>query len=285
MDIWTIRRVLEWTASDLSKRGVASARLDAEVLLAHALGTDRLGLFLDIDRPLDPDERAVYRRLVETRRQRVPVAHITGEREFWSLPIVVDPHVLVPRPDTEVVVEEALAVVPAGSPQVAVDVGTGSGCIALAVASERPDLRVLALDIDRRAALVAAGNAKALGLDSRVAVAVGDLLAPVAGPVGLVVANLPYIPSGRIDGLEPEVSRWEPRLALDGGQDGLAVFRRLVPQAADVVVPGGWLVLEVADAEQARQVEAMLDPAFELVRVRRDYGHEARAVVARRVVP
>jgi release factor glutamine methyltransferase len=285
MDVWTIRRVLEWTASDLSKRGVESARLDAEVLLAHALGTDRLGLFLDLDRPLDPDERAVYRRLVETRRQRVPVAHITGEREFWSLPIAIDPHVLVPRPDTEVVVEEALAVVPAGSPQVAVDVGTGSGCIALAVTSERPDLRVLALDIDRRAALVAAGNAKALGLDSRVAVAVGDLLAPVAGPVGLVVANLPYIPSGRIDGLEPEVSRWEPRLALDGGQDGLAVFRRLVPQAADVVVPGGWLVLEVADAEQARQVEAMLGPAFALVRVRRDYGHEARAVVARRVVP
>lgn len=281
-DLWTIRQVLAWTTDDLSQRGVTSARIDAEVLLAHALGTERLGLYLDLDRPLAPEERSSYRKLVERRRRRVPVAHITGQREFWSLPFKVDPHVLVPRPDTEVVVEEALALLAMDAPQVAIDVGTGSGCIALALASERPELLVLALDADRHAAAVAASNASELRHDDRVVVAIGDLLGPVRGPADLVVANLPYIPSGEIDALEPEVSRWEPRGALDGGEDGLALFRRLIPEAASVVVPGGGLVLEVAHGEQAQQVQTLLGSAWDLIRVRHDYGHQPRAVVARR---
>lgn len=281
MELWTIRKILAWTAEDLAGRGVESARLDAEVLLAHTLATDRLGLFLDLDRPLTEDERARFRQTVLRRRRREPVAQITGVKEFWSLTFRVDRHVLIPRPDTEVVVEEALELAPAGG-GIAADVGTGSGCIALALAREREELRVLALDIDRRAATVAATNAAGLGLDHRVAVALGDLLEPVAGPIDLVVANLPYIPSGHIQGLEPEVSQWEPRLALDGGPEGLDLFPRLIAGAARALRRGGGLVLEVGDQDQAERVGGLLERGWELLRVRRDYGGSPRAVVARR---
>lgn len=287
---WTIRRVLEWTAKDLSGRGIPSARLDAEVLLAYVLGLDRLGLYLDLDRPLGEAERGAYRDLIARRRQREPVAYLTGTKEFWSLSLAVTPDVLIPRPDTETLVEEALALLSAGADAAAsterraVDVGTGTGCVALALATERPDLRVLAVEADRRAAAVAARNAEHLGLARTVAVVVGDLLGPVRGPVDLVVANLPYVPSPEIDGLEPEVSRWEPRRALDGGLDGLDLFRRLLDAAAPVVRAGGSLALEVADAEQAGQIAGLLaaSGAWEPARTRRDLGGETRVLSSRR---
>jgi release factor glutamine methyltransferase len=285
VDAWTIRRVLEWTAKDLASRDIPSARLDAEVLLAHVLGTDRLGLYLDLDRPLGEDERGAFRDVIARRRRREPVAYLTGTREFWSLPLLVTPDVLIPRPETETLVEAALDLLPAGSVGArAVDVGTGSGCVALALATERPGLRVLAVDIDRGAAAVAARNARALGLTGAVGVVAGDLLGPVGGPVDLVVANLPYVPTREIDGLEPEISRWEPRRALDGGDDGLDVFRRLLSAAAEVVRAGGNLALEVSHDEQAAQLVALIGAggAWEPVRSRRDYGGVARVVVAAR---
>jgi len=280
---WTIRDVLAWTAEDLASRHISSARLDAEVLLAHVLETDRLGLYLDLDRPLGEPERVAYREMIARRRQREPVAYLTGEKEFWSLSFTVSPDVLIPRPDTEVLVEEALEVLPADAGGVrVVDVGTGSGCVAMAVASERPALRVLALDIDPRAAAVAAHNASRLELSDRVDVVVGDLLDPVGGGVALVVANLPYIPTDVLLTLEPEVSRWEPRHALDGGADGLRELSRMVSSAADVVVPGGALALEIGNDQQADQVASLLEDAWRLVKVRRDYSGAKRVVVAQR---
>lgn len=282
MELWTIRRVLDWTAKDLSERGIDTPRLDAEVLLAHALGTDRLGLFLDLGRPLDPAERTAYRKLIARRRLREPVAQLTGQREFWSLELEIDRHVLVPRPETEVLVEEALELLPSEEPALLVDVGTGSGCISLALLSERADLRVLAIDIDRRATKRAVKNAAKHDLSDRMSVVIGDLLEPVGGPVDLVVANLPYIPSAEIGDLEPEVSEWEPRRALDGGEDGLDLFRLLLPQAHRVLRPGGGLVLEVGHGDQAHQVEELLDSTWEHLHTRRDYGQTPRVVVARR---
>ncbi len=232
---WTLRRVLEWTARDLNQRGVDSARLDAEVLLAHVLGTDRLGLFLDLDRPLDERERAAYRELITRRRKREPVAYVTGTKEFWSLPFSVNPATLIPRPDTEILVEEALELLPGdGEGLRVVDVGCGSGCIGLALATERPALNVVAVDVDPHAAATTALNAAALGIADRVTVLRGDLLACLSGPIDLIVTNLPYIPSAELDALEPEVARWEPRLALDGGEDGLDLFRRLLADSPRV---------------------------------------------------
>lgn len=283
-ETWTIRKILEWTTKDLESRGVSTARLDAEVLLAHALGASRVALYVDLDRPLSAEERAGYRQLLERRRRREPVAHITGEKEFWSLPLAVGPAVLVPRPETEVLVEEALALLAELGPRpLVVDVGTGSGCVAVAIATERPDARVLALDLDRGAAGVAASNACRLGLADRVVVARSDLLGSVGGGASLVVSNPPYIPRAAIDGLAPEVSRWEPRLALDGGEDGLEVIRRLLAEAGSALVPGGALALEVGDDDQARAVMGLVAPPLGAPRLRRDYAGVTRVVTARRL--
>jgi release factor glutamine methyltransferase len=280
---WTVRRILEWTDQDLSKRGVDSARLDAEVLLAHVLGVDRLGLYLDLDRPLDEVEREAYREMVARRREREPVVYLTGTKEFWSIELEVPPGVLIPRPDTEILVEEALEVLPReGRPPVVVDVGCGSGCIGLALATERQSLRLLAMDIDRLATEVTLRNSRSLGLEARVRVLRTDLLAGVGSAVDLVASNLPYIPTREIDALQPEIARYEPRRALDGGEDGLDLFRRLIAQATLAVVPGGHLLLEVGDDAQADQVTALLGERWELIKVRRDYSGVQRTIVARR---
>jgi len=281
-ELWTIRRVLDWTAADLGRRGVSAPRLDAEVLLAHALGSSRLALFLDMDRPLSDAERTAYRRLVERRRAREPLAYITGEREFWSRPIGVDPRVLVPRPETETLVAEALALVRGSGAALVVDVGTGSGCVAIAIASEAPAVHVAAVDLSPDAASLASRNAAANGVAAQVHALVGDLLGPVRGPVDLVVSNPPYIPSSAIDRLEPEVARFEPRLALDGGPDGLDVYRRLIPAAAEVLAAGGALALEVGHDEQADQVAGLVEHPLAVERVARDHAGTARVVVARR---
>lgn len=283
VETWTVRRIIQWTARDLSSRDVPSARLDAEVLLAHILGTDRLGLYLDLDRPLGEIERASFREMVSRRREREPVAYLTGIKEFWSLSFHVTPDVLIPRPDTEVLVEEALRLLKddAKGFQV-VDVGTGSGCVALAIASERPRVRVVGVDIEPQAATLATKNAEQLDLDSRVSVIVGDLLEPLRGPIPVVVANLPYIPSETIDSLEPEIARWEPRQALDGGLDGLHQFKRLIDAANHLVPSGGSLALEVGCDDQAKQVIELLGPAWTILRVRQDYSGSDRVVVAER---
>ena len=275
--------MLEWTAAELARRSIPSARLDAEVLLAHALGTDRLALYMDLDRPLDETERGVYRALVERRRRREPVAYLTGTKEFWSLPLEVGPAVLVPRPETETLVEEALAELSGMGPRPwMVDVGTGSGCVALALASEQPLAFVVATERERGAASVARRNAAAHGLGDRVTVVVADLLDGVGGPVDLVVSNPPYIPSDDIDGLEPEVAVFEPRAALDGGADGLEAYRALLAAAPRVLRPGGRLALEVGHDEQAAALAALLVAPLTLVRVARDLGGGARVVVVER---
>lgn len=282
VETWTIKRIIEWTTRDLHSRGIPSAKLDAEVLLAHALGTDRLDLFLNFDRPLDEQERTLFRKMISRRRQREPVAYITGHKEFWKIPLAVSSNVLIPRPDTEVIVEEVLELIPEDSKATVVDVGTGTGCIALSLAFERPQCQVIAVDCDQGAATLAQKNAESLELDNRVKIVVGDLLGPIEEPVSLIVSNLPYIPSDEIDVLEPEVAKWEPRLALDGGQDGLDVFRRLIEAAPDKLEPGGWLVLEVGHGKQAREVSELLEGNWDLVKIRQDYGHQDRVVIARK---
>lgn len=283
---WTVKEVLQWTTSDLAARGSGSPRLDAEVLLAHALGMDRMGLYLAHDRPLDAEERQRYRKSVERRRAGEPVAYITGVKEFWSLELTVDARVLVPRPDTEVLVEEALRVIGlAREGGRVLDVGTGSGAIAIALLRECPTVLADATDVSEGALEVAAHNALRHGVRNRLRLLCGELDAPVAAepPYDLVAANLPYIPNGEIASLPPTVRDFEPRGALDGGTDGLGLVRRLVDRAAALLVPGSSMLLEIGMGQAAAvAAHAAAIAELEPARVVRDYAGIERVVVLRR---
>jgi release factor glutamine methyltransferase len=280
--IWTILEVLQWTMARFQERGLSSPRLDAELLAAHAFGLTRVQLYTQFDRPLLASELAAYRELVKRRQAGEPVAYVTGRKEFWSLDLTVDKRVLIPRPDTETTVEEALerSKERGERPRLA-DVGTGSGAIALALAKSRPEAAVFACDVSPEALAVARGNAERLGL--AVTFLEGNLAEPLRphAPLDLIVANLPYVRAGDIPGLAPEV-RSEPWLALDGGADGLDLVRALVASAPALLAPGGALVLEIGDG-QAQTVAALCQAAgLEDVRARADLGGIDRVVSGRR---
>jgi release factor glutamine methyltransferase len=278
--------VLRWTAEDLQQRGSGSPRLDAEVLLAHVLEIDRVGLYLAHDRPLDAGERTRYRRSIERRRLGEPVAYITGIKEFYSLPLAVDARVLVPRPETELLVEEAIrALGLAREGGRMLDVGTGSGAIAVAILRECPALLADATDVSADALAVAEHNALRHAVGSRLRLLQGTLDEPVAAepPYDLVVANLPYIPSAEIAGLPASVRDFEPRGALDGGPDGLVLVRRLVARAPALLAPAASMLLEVGMGQAATvAAEAAASPELEPARIVPDYAGIDRVVVLRR---
>lgn len=252
---WTIKGVLDWAATDFSSRGMDSPRLEAEVLLSNILGCERIRLYTDFDRPLEEAELARYREAIARRRKGVPSAHITGRREFWSIELKVSPEVLVPRPDTETLVEAALEVGPGES---VLDLCTGSGCVAIALASERPKAEFDATDISPAACEIARANADRQGLGERITVHEGDLFAavPDGKTYATIVSNPPYVTTGEIPTLSAEV-RNEPALALDGGRDGLDIIRRILENAPRHLKPGGNLLIEL-DPEQARLVAGEL---------------------------
>ncbi|HVE83578.1 MAG TPA: peptide chain release factor N(5)-glutamine methyltransferase [Myxococcales bacterium] len=280
---WTIRRVLGWTSQHFEKRAVDAPRLTAEVLLAHALSTTRVRLYVDLDRPLAPGELKAFRALIERRTSGEPTQYLTGEREFYNRRFAVDARVLVPRPETELLAEAALRELPAGAPARVLDLCTGSGCLAVTLAAEREQLSVLATDLSPGACEVARANAEALGVGSRVTVREGDLFAAV--PSGMtfdaVVSNPPYVRTGEIDGLSAEVRR-EPRMALDGGADGLDLLRRVVREAPPFLKPGGLLALEIGET-QGEAVRALLTEAgYTQVSVEKDLERRDRHAFGRR---
>lgn len=242
-ETWTVLRLLQWTADYFRQKGIEGGRRDAELLLCDLLSLDRVGLYLNFDRPLQAAELAEFRARVARRGRREPLQYILGRVEFWSLPLRVTPAVLIPRPDTEVLVEEALK--RAGAAAAILDVGTGSGAIAVALAHELPAATVTAIDLSAEALAVAGENARTNGVEGRLRLLQADLASLPSGPYDLIVANPPYIPERELDGLMPEVRDFEPRLALAGGVDGLDCYRRLLPVAAQQLRPGGWLLVEV----------------------------------------
>ena len=277
-DPWTILRVLNSSRELFEKRGVDSPRLDAEVLMASALSVERGMLYARYDQPLLPAELEKIRSLVKRRANGEPVAYILGEREFYSLPLHVSNKVLIPRPDTETLVEVALERIATIKDPRIVDVGTGSGAIALALKKERPDAVVTASDVSREALAVARQNAARLGLELRCLES--DLLASIDGPYELVVANLPYIPSAQLPSLMREVKNHEPAVALDGGPDGFALIRRLSADLPRVMAPGGIVALE-AGHDQLEAVAALLGEASLVeIRVKKDYGGQPRVASA-----
>lgn len=280
---WTVLDLLRWTTRHFAERGIESARLDAEVLLAHALACERLRLYVEHDRPVGEAERARFRELVRARaRERVPVAQLVGQREFWSLPLRVTRDVLVPRPETETLVQVALEAFPERDAELRIlDVGTGSGAVALALARERSKARVVATDVSAAALAVAGENAAALGLADRVSLLEGPLFEPVRGSFHIVVSNPPYVARREAASLAPEL-RHEPELALFGGADGTEVLQALAAGVREVLEPAGLAAFEL-DPRQAEAVAEWLARAgLERVSVHRDAARRPRVVSGRR---
>lgn len=273
---WTTLKVLTWTTGRFTERGLGSPRLDAEVLLAHVLGTTRVGLYTAFDQPLSEGELTRMRELIKRRTGGEPVAYLVGEQEFWSLALHVEPAVLIPRRDTETLVEVALREARHRTIHRLADVCTGSGAVALALATEVPTAEIWASDVSPDALAVARKNVERHKLEARVQLVQGDLCAPLAAgaPFDLIVSNPPYVRDAEIATLSTEVQR-EPRLALAGGADGLDLVRRLAPAARELLAPGGFLALEHG-FDQASDVRELLAAAgFGEITTTRDLaGHE-----------
>ena len=289
-EVWTVKSLLEWTGGFFARKGIDAPRLSAEMLLAHVLALPRIQLYVRHDRELSGDELARFRGLVKRAGEQEPVQYLTGVAHFYSLEFAVTPAVLIPRPDTETLVESALRFVKlAGDtgtqqPLRGLDLCTGSGCVAAALAKNLPHAQLVAADVSAEAAAVATTNIDKLGLAERVDVRVGDLFAPVAGepPFDLVTANPPYIPTGDLAALDRNVRDYEPRLALDGGADGLDLHRRILAEAPGHLSVGGRLLVEMQHDQGARlRGAAEAVGAYVDVQTLRDLEGRERVLYAR----
>lgn len=278
------QRLLERGTAELGGVGIPEARFESELLLRHALGCTRGWLFAHLNDSVAPEVAGHFFQLLERRRSRVPVQHLLGVQEFYGLSFRVTPAVLIPRPETEGVVEEALAELRRRERPLLADVGCGSGCIAIALAKSRPDAEVMAIDASAAALAVARENARVHAVSEQLTFLVGDLLEPLLDRprrLDVVVSNPPYISESDLARLAPEVAEHEPRVALAGGEDGLSVIGRLLPQAERVLSPGGALVMEIGQGQDARVSQLVVDAGLELVRIAPDLAGIPRVVVAR----
>ena len=291
VEVWTIGRILKWTEQYFGEKGLESPRLDAEVLLSHVLSKERIYLYVHFDEPLEKAELAAYRELIRKRVQRVPVAYLVGRREFMGLSFRVSPATLIPRPETELLVQAALDRLKAmegasgeDSPLLFADIGTGTGAIALSVLHFLPGAKAAAVDISRDALAVAKENSEELDLAERVEFFEGDLLAPLrdrGGKFSAILSNPPYIPQSDIPGLPPEVGRHEPMGALAGGADGLDFYRRLSKEAPELLEEKGFMAFEVG-IRQAEAVAKMAEehPLIVRTEILKDLAGIQRVVVA-----
>lgn len=269
----------------LRDAAIDTPELDARLLVGHATGLDLTGLAVAAQRPLSPDEATRLSEAVRWRLRGEPVARILGEKEFWGLPLRLSPTTLVPRPDTETVVEAALAIMAGRPPARIADLGTGSGALVLALASEWPQALCVGTDIDEDALRTARANARRLDLAERAKFVRCNFAAALAGPFDLIVSNPPYIPSAEIATLAPEVRDHDPRRALDGGADGLNAYRILIPQATALLAPAGVLIVEVGAGQSEPVARLMRDAGLAGQLTRPDLGGIPRAVIGRNCEP
>jgi release factor glutamine methyltransferase len=307
--------LLTWTTDYLKQRGSESPRLDAEVLLASAKGCERIMLYAAFDEVVSDEVRAKFRDLVKRRAEGTPVAYLVGKKEFYSLALRVTPDVLIPRPETEHVVLAVLDVLGEGSPKSKVqspmlenagessdvsaiqnpkskiqnplvaDVGTGSGAIAIAVAKHAPAVRIMAIDVSSVALEVARGNAAQHGVSDRIEFVEGDLLTslPPQARFAVIASNPPYVSEGEFAALSPQIRNHEPRGALVAGPTGSEVIERLIPQASERLLPGGWLIVELSPMIAARVVGLIAaDGRYEPATLIKDLAGLARVVKAKR---
>lgn len=258
------------------------AHLDPEVLARHLLQWDHATWITRADEPASPEFLAAFAALIDRRAAREPVAYITGSREFYGRDFIVNPDVLIPRPETELIVDYVLQRVPADRPIRLIDVGTGSGAMALTLAAERPHWHVEAADLSAEAVEVARRNAQAFGVAERVTFLVGDLLVPATGQFDVIVSNPPYVARRDAPGMMPDVRDHEPHVALFGGQDGMDIPRRLLTQAAQRLQPGGWIAMEFGYGMQDPVEDAARAVGLEVEEVLEDLQGIARTLVATR---
>jgi len=268
----------------LDAAGIESARQDAEWLLAAVLGLERFAPYLDSGAELDPEAAERYRALSSRRARREPLQYLLGHEDFHGLRLAVTRDVLIPRPETEGLVEWAVEALRDRPAAAIADVGTGSGAIACALARIRPDLRIVAVDRSLAALAVAARNVRRLGLAGQVSLLAGDLLEPLRSGserLSMVIANLPYVPTASVGRLPAEVSRFEPPLALDGGSDGMSLTRRIITQAPRRLQSGGWLMLEIGEDQAGALASLMAAEGFAGIEARRDLTGVERYIAGR----
>lgn len=280
----TLMEYIQLASGHLKACGIPTHRLDAEVLLAHILNLERIQLYIQHDRPLTTAEVDAYRRAVARRAHREPVAYITGKREFFSIELLVDRRCLIPRPETEILVETALEEIRQRFPEKpeikVADIGTGSGAIAISVAKHEPRARVTAVDIDRDALDVAAANVQRTGVADRVTLKLGELLTPLGGEFfDAILSNPPYISEEEWRHLAPDVRDYEPRRALVGGEDGLAVIRQLIQEAKRSLAPGGFLAIEIGASQGDRVVALAQASGYAKTRLVQDLAGLDRVVI------
>ncbi|HPF20139.1 MAG TPA: peptide chain release factor N(5)-glutamine methyltransferase [Syntrophomonas sp.] len=284
--VWRIKDLLQWTTRYFLDRGIKESRLEAEILLAHVLKKDRVYLYANYEAPVNPDERALYKEYIKRRTKSEPIAYITGHKEFMSLDLIVTPDVLIPRPETELLVETAIKAAKDLEKVRIVDVGTGSGAIAVSLAYYLKQAQVSATDISLPALKVACQNAERhqVSIDFHAGSLLESFFTRPAGEPSahfdILVANLPYVPETDRDSLEPQVRDFEPHLALFAGEDGLDLYRQLLPQARRVLPEGAIMLLEI-DPRQAGLIASSMQ-GFSEIRIIHDAAGRARMVQARR---
>ena len=281
--VWTLMDVLRWTAARLED-ATETPRLDAELLLAEVLGIRRIELYMRHDQPLERDELDRFKALIRRRLAGEPVAYLLGRRDFWGRSFLVDARVMVPRPETELLVEGALAAASEDEEVLVLDLCTGSGNVIISILEERPRWRGIGVDISRDALAVSALNRDATDLGDRLPLVESDLLAAVDNDLrfGVITANPPYVPNRDWEGLAPDVKDHEPRLAVTAGADGLDVIRRLIPAAASALAPGGHLLVEYGGAAQTEAVMALAQEAGLVdVEIVKDLAGRERVLSAR----
>jgi len=277
---WSIKEILEWTTRYFSDKRIDSPRIEAEVLLASVLKKDRVYLYGNYDSPVNRIEREEYRQLIKRRVNGEPTAYITGYKEFMSLKFIVNPGVLIPRPDTEIMVEKVIEIIGQKKGIKICDVGTGSGAIAVSLSHYMPEVEIIATDLSESALKTARSNAALHGVE--IMFFQGDLLTPVLreGPFDVITANLPYISPNEYAKLDKEVKCFEPVDALIAAGDGLDIYRRLLPQALKVMGPGAYLLIEIAYNQGKKALE--MAASFRDVKIIKDMAGRDRILIARK---
>jgi release factor glutamine methyltransferase len=280
---WTVLKVIQWTTAHFQKNEIDNPRLEAEVLLAHLLGIDRMGLYLNYDRPLSEEERTAYREMIQRRAGGEPLAYIVGYKEFWSMRFAVTPECLIPRPETEHLVEETVRIGTELPPPLRVlEIGHGCGAVAIALAKELEQAQIVATDISPGTRALALENAEAHGVGGRIQFVLGGPFPPGEGPFGLICSNPPYIPTEEVLHLAPEVRDYEPPTALDGGADGLRFFREIAQSAPAFLAKGGWLLMEMGKGQDSQVAAIVKEQGFVHVDFIQDYAGVQRVIRAQR---
>ena len=282
---WTILKLLQWTTDYFEKNDVVEPRASAEVLLAHVLSEDRLYLYLNYDRPMDASELSTFRAFIKRRLAGEPSQYITGMQEFWSLPLRVNPTVLIPRPETEVLVQAALEFIGSTQANITImDLGTGSGAIAIALARELPTARIVATDVSMEGLHLARENARLNQVDEKISFVQADMIAAISvgsQKFNLVVTNPPYVSQAEYSELPREIRDYEPRQALDGGDDGLTAIKHIIREAPAVLRQAGGLVMEMGGG-QAQRVSTLVSDSqhYQNHHIIKDYSGIDRVLVA-----